>query len=508
MFYTQRGYIEYINKYDKYQYYSETAGSSKNHLFAANSIRNRIYRVDCLDIINCPDDIDFSNEALFEFFSKVVPETGDSYYIQRQMDYNPLLGKAVFFSKYKSRADFINNLIFATKQKQYTVFYSANSYIKDRGRTAKNKRGLKAKSLIIDIDGIAGIENLNEGNIEEFLMRNYFVTQDQLPNYICFSGHGLHLYYILSKETDNDDVRKEVHKNLVNLFIADPSCTPFCHCFRVPGSYNLKNNNVIQSRLYKTSNEKTYNINDFQWVEDILESEDYLEKALLETEKFTREKANKPQQKADKKPVKQISETAVKINEDIINFNNLVYESHDNANSRNKHLLIDLHNYYVRHNGLVIGVRHNFFMILANVLKSSKYNKEAALKYFKKYIPESHSFYSEAISDLNRVFANDITYHLKNQTIADWLNFTQQDYDESFGFTEESKKAITSSNNKKYCKKYYERNKRDNYKRNLKEEMRTFIAEHRNEYKNKELAEMFECSESTIKRIKNKIKSE
>ena len=179
------------------------------------------------------------------------------------MDYNPLLGKAVFFSKYKSRADFINNLIFATKQKQYTVFYSANSYIKDRGRTAKNKRGLKAKSLIIDIDGIAGIENLNEGNIEEFLMRNYFVTQDRLPNYICFSGHGLHLYYILSNETDNDDVRKEVHKNLVNLFIADPSCTPFCHCFRVPGSYNLKNNNAIQSRLYKTSNEKTYNINDF-----------------------------------------------------------------------------------------------------------------------------------------------------------------------------------------------------------------------------------------------------
>ena len=111
MFYTQRGYIEYINKYDKYQYYSETAESSKNHLFAANSIRKRIYRVDCLDIINCPDDIDFSNEALFEFFSKVVPETGDAYYIQRQMDYNPLLGKAVFFSKYKSRADFINNLI-------------------------------------------------------------------------------------------------------------------------------------------------------------------------------------------------------------------------------------------------------------------------------------------------------------------------------------------------------------------------------------------------------------
>ena len=147
--------------------------------------------------------------------------------------------------------------------KQYTVFYSANSYIKDRGRTAKNTRGLKAKSLIIDIDGIAGIESLNEGNIEEFLMRNYFVTQDRLPNYICFSGHGLHLYYILSEETDNDDVRKEVHKNLVNLFVADPSCTPFCHCFRVPGSYNLKNNNAIQSRLYKTSNEKTYNINDF-----------------------------------------------------------------------------------------------------------------------------------------------------------------------------------------------------------------------------------------------------
>ena len=145
---------------------------------------------------------------------------------------------------------------------------------------------------------------------------------------------------------------------------------------------------------------------------------------MLETEKLRREKANKPQQKADKKPVKQISETAVKINEDIINFNNLVYESHDNANSRDKHLLIDMHNYYVRHNGLVIGVRHNFFMILANVLKSSKYNEDAALKYFKKYIPESHSFYSEAISDLNRVFANDITYHLKNQTIADWLNFT------------------------------------------------------------------------------------
>lgn len=348
------------------------------------------------------------------------------------MEYNPLLGKSVFFSKYKSRSDFINHLVFATKQQQYTVFYSANSYIKDRGRTAKNKNGLKAKSLVIDIDGIEGIEELNEKNIEEFLKREYFVAQNQLPNYICFSGHGLHLYYILSEEADNNELRKEVHKQLVKLFFADASCVPFCHCFRVPCSYNLKNNSAIKSRLYKTSNDQTYRIDEFDWIDDIFESEEYFEKIAAETEKHEAKKSEKLRQesdekttrKSDEKSEKIISETAEKINEDIINFNSLNYKNHNEANSRNKHLLIDLHNYYVRHNGLVVGVRHNFFMIMANVLKNNKFTEDEAHKFIKKYISESHSFYPEALADLTRVYTSDKIYNYRNETIAEWLNFT------------------------------------------------------------------------------------
>ena len=266
-------------------------------------MRNRFYRVDCQDIIECPKDVDYSETQLYEFLNKTIPKTGEAFFIQRQMDYNSMLGdeKAVFFSKYKSRSDFINHLIFATEQQEYTVFYTANSYINTRGRTAKNKNGMKTKSLVIDIDGIEGIEELNEKNIEEFLKREYFVAQNQLPNYICFSGHGLHLYYILSEEADNNELRKEVHKQLVKLFFADVSCVPFCHCFRVPCSYNLKNNSAIKSRLYKTSNETTYRIDEFDWVDDILESEEYFEKIAAETEKHEAKKSEKLRQKSDRK---------------------------------------------------------------------------------------------------------------------------------------------------------------------------------------------------------------
>ena len=405
-------------------------------------MRNRFYRVDCQDIIECPKDADYSETQLYEFLNKIIPKTGDAFFIQRQMDYNSMLGdeKAVFFSKHKSRSDFINHLIFATEQQEYTVFYTANSYINTRGHTAKYKNGMKTKSLVIDIDGIEGIEELNEKNIEEFLKREYFVAQNQLPNYICFSGHGLHLYYILSEETDNDDFRKEVHKQLVKLFFADASCVPFCHCFRVPCSYNLKNNSAIKSRLYKTSNETTYLIDEFDWIDDILESEEYFEKIATKTKKSEAEKTeiinNKTDEKINQnseinfqennseKPEKIISETAEKINEDILNFNSLNYKNHNEANSRNKHLLIDLHNYYVRHNGLVVGVRHNFFMIMANVLKNNKITEGEAQKFINKYISESHSFYPEALADLTRVYSSDRTYKYKNETIADWLNFT------------------------------------------------------------------------------------
>lgn len=354
---------------------------------------------------------------LYKFFDSVIPETGDSFYIQRQMDYNPTLGKSVFFTKYKTRADFINNLIFATEQKQYTVFYSANSYIKDRGRTAKNIRGMKAKSLIIDIDGIEEIENISEKNIEEFLKEKYLIEQHQLPNYICFSGHGLHLYYILTEEADNDDTRKETHKNLVNLYFADKSCVPFCHCFRVPCSYNLKNGNALKTRIYKTSNNRTYKISEFSWVEDIFESEKYLKKISENTTDIKSKKNSKPKEK------KSQTKQAEKINEDVINFG-LKILNHSEANNRYTHLLIDLHNFYVRHNGLPVGVRHNFVFILSNILKCCKYSEQDAIKYIHKFIPESHSFYSEAISDLSRVYSDEKIHHFRNNTIADMLGFT------------------------------------------------------------------------------------
>lgn len=75
--------------------------------------------------------------------------------------------------------------------------------------------------------------------------------------------------------------------------------------------------------------------------------------------------------------------------------------------------------------------------------------------------------------------------------------------DESYGFTEESKREIERKNNSEKCKKYYERNKKNKSNKNV--EIIGFISEYGKEYTNKQLAEMFDCSVSTIKRNKEKI---
>lgn len=140
----------------------------------------------------------------------------------------------------------------------FHFFFTPNIFFQ-----TKNDSGIKedlvklSNAYFVDIDNLGTDDDLTKWSkkqLEDFLLEKYSFLDKEIffPSYICASGGGLHLYFILETTEDiykgkwNEDSvllrakHKDITKQLVNMFGADTLCVNLNRLLRMPFSKNPK----------------------------------------------------------------------------------------------------------------------------------------------------------------------------------------------------------------------------------------------------------------------------
>lgn len=128
-----------------------------------------------------------------------------------------------------------------------------------------------------------------------------------------------------------------------------------------------------------------------------------------------------------------------------------IYDGYKPEN-RTMNLILDLHNYYIRHKGLLVS-RNMFFTVLANLFKCKGEDERAAIKWCKKYTDKE--YYDEMVQIVLQVYNREEIKRIPNKKIGQFLCFTAEDIAESYCcFSEERKvEAKKARNNNHYEKR-------------------------------------------------------
>ena len=135
-------------------------------------------------------------------------------------------------------------------------------------------------------------------------------------------------------------------------------------------------------------------------------------------------------------------------------------------NARYWNIIKDLHNYYLRHDGNIIGCRNTFIHIMATFLKRVCMPLSEATSFIKSYC--TVDFLDEAIMTVEKIYKSNKDYHYKNDSIALLLSFTNNNYASSYCcYIEASrKKRKRESNRRAKDKQYKEARQKKTDKRN------------------------------------------
>ena len=129
------------------------------------------------------------NQEMQEFYEQVLPySNGESRYWLFVQDET----KTITNLHFKSKKEYIETIIKLSEFETFNVFYSLANY-KD-GHNNKNVISLKCAA--VDIDDIDfDVSTKSKEELVDYIKREYALSDDELPNYLIMSGHGLHLYY-------------------------------------------------------------------------------------------------------------------------------------------------------------------------------------------------------------------------------------------------------------------------------------------------------------------------
>lgn len=380
------------------------------------------------------------------------------------------------------------------------AFYTPCIY--DGWRTAGNARYTKV--VFVDIDGLDSIDLINMDNeeIKDWLCESYNIPDELLPNWCVCSGHGIHLYYII-EEIDFTDVA-QLHtyenyiKSLICYFKGDMICKNRNHILRLPYSQNCKEE-IITTKLHKLNDSTDYDISRLDYFnctdDEILKYKDYLS--------AKRKTNNKPRRVSTKTVKSNINRKHEIKYEHCVPVESLNYFSDFNSHSRYWNIIKDLHNYYVRHNGDIYGMRNEFIHILACFLRIVQMSLDEAEDYIEVYC--TVDFLDEAIITVEKIYNREIKklYHYSNESIAELLNFTEDDYIKSYCAyrekerLEKRQRACKRAKDKQLAKRRAKNNK-------TKNGIRLYVSENMN-MPSSELAILCGVSVRTIQRIKKAI---
>ena len=303
-------------------------------------------------------------------------------------------------------------------------------------------------------------------------------------------------------------IYKKYNACLILKFDADFSGNNINHMFRNPTSYNLKGRS-IKGKLFKVNENDSTHIHRLDWAlrtdEEILEYrrayykrcyekslitkaknaqrkqefldslgdmtlEEFLKQdnispedrvlaeKLLEKQREKEKKSKKPKKDKKKKTsAKAITEADI---DDIFEntalpYKKLKYRTNFKPENRYWNLLLDLHNYLIRHKGIVPS-RNFFFFVIANYLKKLGHPDYYAVKYCRQYCDKS--YYKEMKQTVLATYKNEVTYNFTYEYLAFALAFSEEDIRVSYcNFSKERKMEAKRKNNQKQYAKTLEK---------------------------------------------------
>lgn len=305
--------------------------------------------------------------------------------------------------------------------RDYHFFLCPNIYTRSKNHYQNWEQYISASNCyFVDIDEIRTekpVYNCTEEEILQYLYNEYPLLMDCHPSYILMSGGGLHLYFILEHteylfgnryKNNARGMHRTLTSDLIKLLGADPACKNLNRLLRTPFSVNMKY--PIKTRLYCYEEyHRTYRYTSLKdFVAALLPINDPLTR-ILEAE------ATKPA-KAPTTPKPQAPRS----------FNTTAeYRSLIATNARKtlfENRQADLEIWFFRHLKDMDGYRHKFFLIYSIVLKEL----HSQTSYIENQCYKLNNMLDAPLpdSELERTISSKRIYHFKNETIADWLNFT------------------------------------------------------------------------------------
>lgn len=386
---------------------------------------------------------------------------------------------------------------------------------------------IRTNAIFIDIDDIDGVDfsTMDSQALATWLMDTYDIPDSLLPNWCVSSGHGLHLYYLIDsldlRNEDNRELRREFTDYLITYFGADKACRNSSRILRVPKSFNVKHEERMTTlhHLNTSPDRDIMRLIYFYCSEYVIE--EYMQKC--QEAKNAKSRATREANKSKSSKKEKESVCKEKLREEKIRHNRndakqvtksvackglegMTYYTHFDKKDRYWNIIKDLHNYYLRHVGKIHGCRNNFFLIMANYLKYIML-LESAIEFLEKYMDDDNR--EEAMTTITRVYQRKGHYRFKNITIAELLNFTEYDIEQSYcNFSKEridkARKEILRKGNQKLS----EKRKAERAVAENKECLYMAVKENYTNLTVKQLAEYLGVSVSTIKRIRKKIREE
>ena len=151
----------------------------------------------------------------------------------------------------------------------YHFFYTPNIFFKLNQRSGIEENLVKASNVyFVDVDGFKeDLTKWSNKQIEDYLLNRYpFLNKEEFfPSYICASGGGLHLYFVIENteniyrgkidvsSTETRYQHKKLTEQLINILQGDTACSNLNRLLRFPFSKNGKEkyNGVRETKLIK-----------------------------------------------------------------------------------------------------------------------------------------------------------------------------------------------------------------------------------------------------------------
>ena len=387
--------------------------------------------------------------------------------------------------------------------KVYNFYLCPNIFIHSKGHYQNWEQYISASNCYyIDIDTVntsKPIYNCTEQEILQYLHQEYPLLAESRPSYILMSGGGLHLYFSLEHTeylfgTRYVNKQRYRHRQLTSDYIkllnADKACKNMNRLLRVPFSYNMKYSIKTRFFCYEDACQRySYDLLQANAAKYLLPDDHPVvnqPKALREASSAKENSNHKTYER------KNITTTAEYRSQIAINARKALFTARRN----------DLEKWFFMHLKNMDGYRHKFFLIYSIVLRNLNSKEDYILRQCIDLNNKLPNPFSE--SELERTVTQKVKYNFKNETIAEFLDFTQYeitDFECHYG-----KEAIEQYH-RECSKKNREKAKAERRKKQAEKESRIFsIIKSNPDATVRELAKLISCSPATACRWVQKYK--